>query len=177
MKLSRRNLSFFVPAIIVLVTVAAYLNGINGDFVFDDIPLVSSDSFYSSESTTFADCWKRAYWRDGMSIGQYRPLTVASFWLNAKLTGMDSPKFRIFNLMLHVVISLLVFKLGMRLRLGKLTAFLSALVFAVMPLHSEAVIPTSGRAELLCAIFIIAGLICYIKYGFSGAELNTPFHI
>jgi len=170
MKLSRRNLSFIAPIIIVLVTMVSYLNGVNGDFVFDDIPLVATDSFYSNTSTTFTNCWQRAYWCKNRSLGHYRPLTITSFWLNAKITGINSPKFRIVNLILHVIISLLVFKLGIKLRLGKLTSFSAAILFGVLPLHSEAVIPTSGRAELLCALFILIGLIFYIKYGVSGAK-------
>lgn len=144
----------------------AYYPGLQGEFVFDDIGLVQSDSFYTDSDTDLSECWQRPYWRKGMSIGQYRPLTVASFLMNTRLFGMSSPAFRIINLLLHTLIALLVFKLAMVLRLGKLSAFFASLLYAVHPLLSEAVIPTSGRAELLCLIFILAGLIFYIKFGF-----------
>ena len=108
-----------------------------------------------------------------MAIGQHRPLTLLSFLINTQISGMYSPAFRVLNLLLHVIITLLVFKLAVKLRLGRLLAIFAALIFAVHPLHAEAVIPTSGRAELLCALFIILGLIFHIS-SYSFRSLHAP---
>ncbi|NOY75761.1 MAG: DUF1736 domain-containing protein, partial [Kiritimatiellaeota bacterium] len=155
--------SLFAAGLVVLVAATAYFNGIDGDFVFDDIPLVSTDEFYSDPGTSTMDCWSRSYWRDGMDIGQYRPVTLFSFLLNVRLAGMSSSWFRFVNLLLHIAVSLLVLKLATRLGLNRETAIFAALLFAAHPLHSEAVIPATGRAELLCAAFILLGLIAYSK--------------
>ena len=173
----------FIPGIILLASLLAYFNGIDGEFVFDDIPLVSTDAFYSNCDTSTLDCWKRCYWRKGMEIGQYRPITLCSFLWNARLTGLHSPSFRIVNMLLHALIALLVLKMASNIGLNRKTAVFAALLFAVHPLHSEAVIPATGRAELLCALFVMLGLLAHAKYslfsraGACDAETskNCPF--
>ena len=72
---------------------------------------------------------------------------------------MFSTGIRIVNLLLHIIASVLLLKLARRLHLRRLTAFAAALLYAVHPLHTEAVIPGTGRGELLTTIFIISGLI------------------
>ena len=149
--------------VVILVAFAAYFNGLDGEFVFDDIPLLSTDKFYVDNATSSIDCWKRCYWRKGMDIGQYRPVTLLSFFWNTWATGMFSPGFRVVNLLLHIIVSLLMLKLSLKLGLNLKTAFFAALLFAALPLHSEAVIPATGRAELLCAMFVLLGLLAHIK--------------
>jgi hypothetical protein len=158
------NSKFWIPGLIFFATILTYYNGIDGEFVFDDIPLVATDSFYSNSETTTLDCWKRCYWRNGMEIGQYRPVTLFSFLWNARITGLYSPSFRLFNLLLHALIVILVLKLAITVGLNRKTAVFATLLFAVHPLHAEAVIPATGRAELLCALFVLLGLIAHAKF-------------
>ncbi len=61
------------------------------------------------------------------------------------------------------IAALCLFKLFLMLNLSFLPSFFAALIYAVHPLHSEAVIPSSGRADLLCAIFVFGGLIFHIR--------------
>jgi hypothetical protein len=150
--------------LVVLVAFSAYFNGLDGDFAFDDIPLLSTDEFYADSGTSTIDCWSRCYWRKGMDIGQYRPVTLLSFLWNARLAGMSSPVFRIVNLLLHILVALLILKIAPRVGLDRGTAIFAALLFAAHPLHSEAVIPATGRAELLCAVFTLLGLLAHVKF-------------
>lgn len=147
--------------VLLSVAIVPYVGSIWGDFVYSDIPLVQQDPFYK-EGHPFTDCWKRDYWTESMAQGLYRPLTVYSYWLNAKITGIYSPAFRAVNLALHMLTVLIVFNLALRLRLGRMSAFLAGILFAVHPLHTEAVIPAFGRAEILCGLFIFGGLLFHI---------------
>lgn len=151
----------YVPWIIlVLAAVIPFAASLKGDFVFDDIPLLLADPFYSS-GHSFADCWKRDFWMDSMAQGLYRPITIFSYWLNAGVGGMYSPSFRIVNLIIHVITVLLIFKLAIRLGTGRYAAMLAGILFAVHPLHTEAVIPAFGRGELLCGMFIFLGFLLH----------------
>ena len=170
----RIDKSLIAPALVSLVVVLSYSNGVNGDFVFDDIPLISTDEFYSNPSTSLLDCWKRCYWRKGMDIGQYRPITLLSFLWNARAAGLYSPAFRLVNLLLHILVALLVLKLAPRLGLSSESAIFAALLFAAHPLHSEAVIPATGRAELLCAIFVLLGLLAHVESRENRATDSAP---
>ncbi len=144
--------------ILLLTAAVPYLGSINGEFVFSDIPLVQEDPFYK-EARPFTDCWKRDYWIESMSQGLYRPLTVYSYWVNAKVSGIYSPAFRAVNLALHIITVFIVFSLALRLGLTRMAALLAAVLFAVHPLHTEAVIPAFGRGEVLCGLFIFTGLL------------------
>lgn len=145
-----------------------YLSGLNGDLVFDDVNLIKKDPFYLTESNPL-QCWNRSFWKVEKTQGLYRPLTLFSYWLDIRVysifankeTGLFPPGFRITNLILHLLVILLIYKLALRLRFGKATAFIAALIYALHPIHVEAVTPAFGRGELLCALFLLAGLLLH----------------
>ena len=153
------------PLIIAASAILPFLPGLDGKLVFDDVPLIKDDPFYLEESNPF-QCWNRSFWKIERRQGLYRPLTVFSYWADTRIyspfanpdTGIFEQGFRITNLILHTLVSLLVSKLAQRLRLGRLAAFVAAMVFALHPIHVEAVTPAFGRGELLCALFFVAGL-------------------
>lgn len=142
--------------IVILAGLIPYLNSFNGDFAFDDIPLVRDDETY--ESSSAGDCWKRTFWREEISQGLYRPITTFSYWLNIHTSGKYSPAFRTFNIILNIAVSLVLLALLRRIRLGHAISVATAAIYALHPLHTEAVIPAFGRAEMLCALFVFAGL-------------------
>lgn len=144
--------------VLFFAAVVPYIGAVRGEFVFDDIPLLAEDPFYY-ESHPFTDCWKKDYWKESLAQGLYRPVTTFSYWLNVKTSGMYSPPFRAVNLALHVFTVFIVFSLALRLKLGRAAALIAGVIFAVHPLHTEAVIPASGRGELLCGLFVFAGLL------------------
>ncbi len=150
----------YIFGVCLIAVLLPYFDSLQGDFVFDDVPLVQKDRFYVQEGNPLK-CWQRDFWKENMKQGLYRPLTLFSYWINAKISGIHSPAFRIGNLIFHFLVTILVFKLALRLRLGHWTAIFAAVLFAVHPIHTEAVIPAFGRGELLCALFILCALIIH----------------
>jgi tetratricopeptide (TPR) repeat protein len=148
---------------IISAALFSYFHGLKGEFLGDDTTLVAKEPFYYSPDSSYTECWNRTYWQGLHSTGLYRPLVGFSYLLNARISGVYSPAFRIVNLILHILISILLYKLAIKLKAGKITAIFASMIYAVHPLHTEAVIPTCGRAELLCAFFILTGLISFIK--------------
>jgi protein O-mannosyl-transferase len=67
------------------------------------------------------------------------------------------------NFLLHWTNAVLVFLLGIVLFKDRSPAFLSAALFAVHPVTTEAVTNIAGRADLLSACSILAGLLLYIE--------------
>jgi hypothetical protein len=158
----------FLAALVFCVAFFSYFGALDGEFAFDDIPLISSDPFYQENSDSSPlDCFARTYWRKELSQGLYRPLTIFSFWLNARLAGLYSPAFRIANIAFHGAAALMFFLLSFSLLKDKLKAFLCAIFFAIHPLACEAALPASGRADSLCAFFILFGLFFHISSGFG----------
>src|SRR5260370_31341021 len=97
----------------------------------------------------------------------FRTVSFASFALNWRLGGGRRFGFHFFNLILHAAATLLLFLLLERL-LGssppaRVMAFVAALVFAVHPLHTQAISSVSGRAEVLAAGFLFAHWILHLE--------------
>ena len=135
----------------VLPFVAALGNG----FAFDDKGLIL-DNPVVWETTPFA-AWTTRYWPEMEAAGLYRPLSIFSYWLDARLWGARPLGFILTNLWLHAAITLLAHSVLRRLFPTRhVLAFVTALVFAIHPIHSEVVVGIVGRSELLAALFGLA---------------------
>jgi tetratricopeptide (TPR) repeat protein len=100
-----------------------------------------------------------------------RPLLHATTALNHYFGGLDTRGYHAVNLALHlingVLLYLLVFLTGRRLRFEesslRTAAALSALVFVVHPLQTEAVTYIVSRSTLLSTMFYLLGIILFLK--------------
>jgi protein O-mannosyl-transferase len=94
--------------------------------------------------------------------GNFHPLTMWSLsWDRGNAPAPDPKPFHRSNLFLHLLNTALVFWLVRRLRFGAMVAGLSAMFFAIHPMHVESVAWVSGRKDLLFAAFFLAGLIAF----------------
>lgn len=88
-------------------------------------------------------------------IQEYRPLLSLSFLLQIVTTGMSAPPMHAANVALHIGVCLLLFEL-LRARLPLEAAAAATLLFAVLPVHAEAVSYITSRSELLSAFLMLA---------------------
>ena len=150
---------------ILLLIIAAILPyrgaGQNG-FVYDDI-LIVQDNARVQDLHHIGEIFRTEYWNDpNLPSRLYRPATLLTYAVERTIFGPSPGHFHLVNVKLHVLASLLV--LGATLLLlrrregGEAAALLTALLFAVHPLHSEAVAGIVGRAELLATIFVLMAL-------------------
>ncbi|MDE2040296.1 MAG: tetratricopeptide repeat protein [Elusimicrobia bacterium] len=100
-------------------------------------------------------------------IEEYRPLLSLSFLAQLATTGRRPAPFHAVNLLLHAAVCLLLFN-ALRLRLPLEAAGSAALLFALLPIHAEAVSYITSRSELLAAL---AWLGCW---EFLGARREKP---
>jgi len=103
--------------------------------------------------------------RHSGSHKSYRPLTVLTFRLNYLLGGLKPLGYHVVNVLLHALVSGLVpvwASLGPRV--SKHTALLAGLLFAVHPVHCEAVAGVVGRAELAATATMLLSLIAFHKH-------------
>jgi tetratricopeptide (TPR) repeat protein len=152
--------------VILGASLAVYLNAIPNGFVLDDIGVIARNQALL-DATLKREEWlawfARPYsWGVHDRAGAYRPVTMLSHVASLRVFGLDARAFHAVNVFLHAAVALLVLALGRRL-LGRWAAFLGALLFAVHPLHTEAVTGVVGRAELLAALFGLAALLCALR--------------
>ncbi|HEX2716907.1 MAG TPA: glycosyltransferase family 39 protein [Gemmatimonadaceae bacterium] len=143
-----------------LAFAVSFLSLFNG-FAYDDAPIVyGNDRIHALRNipALFAD----SYWGANVPAGGYRPLTLAAFALQWKLSGGGAFVFHIVNVLLYAALSVLVYRLARRV-LAPTAAFIAAALFAIHPVHVEAVANIVGQAELFVALGCVGGVLLYVR--------------
>ena len=160
--------------LIISAVVFCYHGILDYPFLFDDIPHIQINDAI----------------RDVSNIGgllAYNParfLVFLSFAVNYHFGGLDTFGYHLFNIAIHMANSTLVMAFGMTL----VTAwrgrgaqwpwtwlpFLSAIVFAVHPLHTGAVTYTCQRSASMVALLYLSAMMLYLSAAIARKETNQP---
>jgi tetratricopeptide (TPR) repeat protein len=162
---------------VALVAVAAIAVGagtIGHGFVFDDHLLLDGNGPVIRGEAPVSSVFTRRYWggADEASPNElYRPVTILSLALNARILGEGPAGFHAVNIALHAANAILACLLFRALLARPIVSLLAALLFAVHPIGTEAVAPVSGRSDLLAASFLLAAtLLVLVARRVSGAR-------
>ncbi|XP_053677834.1 protein O-mannosyl-transferase TMTC1-like [Anopheles nili] len=148
-----------------LIAALCYLNGIQGDFVHDDIPAITLNKDVLGAGPV-AQVFRNDFWGTPMadlsSHKSYRPLTTLTFRLNYLTFGLRSVWFHATNVALHAAATMLFTRVCLTIAgLRRNFAILAGVLFAVHPIHTEAVTGIVGRADVLACIFFLISLLVY----------------
>src|SRR5262249_16101472 len=94
----------------------------------------------------------------------YRPLLVATYLHDYLFWGTNYIGWRITELVLHLANSWMVYFLAIHITREGWVAFLAGFIFAVHPIHPEAVAYISGRHDVLAAFFYLASFLSFILF-------------
>ncbi|MHC4784660.1 MAG: tetratricopeptide repeat protein [Planctomycetota bacterium] len=157
-----------LPAcLLVLMTWAAYLPALGGDFVFDDRLYLTEDGRMDSVGG-LERIWTEVGGPDYRH--QYYPLTSSAFWVQHQLWGDDPVGYHLVNILLHALNAILLWRL---LRgLGLPAAWLAAAVFAVHPVHVQSVAWISELKNVLSMAFFLSSMHLFVRY--LGAAGSGP---
>ena len=166
-----------VLALWTLVGVA-YSDSWRAGLIFDNAPLILDDPrVHQATLHNAAEILTGDYWYGKSVSGLYRPLTTFTYLLNYAVLG-NGPRpagYHAINLALHLGNVTLVYALGM-LVFGEIDlAWALAALWGVHPLLTESVTNIVGRADLLMACGVIAGLLCYVKSASSSGRAKTAW--
>ena len=101
----------------------------------------------------------------------YRPVFWLSLFVDRKAWGLDPSGYPFTNLVLHLLNGFLAFLLLLRLRLNVRAALATVLIWLSLPINTEVVAWTSGRAYLLCTLFVFAALLSALSFARRGGAL------
>ncbi len=155
---------------IALLALASSAVGLINGFTYDDryvVELNPATHDLHRWWTAFASSyWPRDFGGDG-----YRPITILAYKIESVIGGGIPLVFHAVNVALYILSALLVYALAKRLLPGW-AAWLAAGLFAVHPVHVEAVAGVVGQSELIVAVALLGGVLLYLRDRRAG-ELRT----
>jgi protein O-mannosyl-transferase len=161
---TKQSVIVFALLAILFLTIIAYSNSINNDFIsnWDDDVYIQNN--IDIRDLTFDKAL--GYFKfDSIYSNNYHPLTILTYAIEAKLFGIDSARpFHLTNLMLHLANVYLVFYLIYCITAKWNVSAIVAVLFAVHPMHVESVAWISERKDVLYSLFYLASAIFYLKY-------------
>jgi protein O-mannosyl-transferase len=161
----------WLPALVLLVLpLILYVGALRLGYVLDDKLVLSENQFVQKGSRGIRDIFTHDSFTGYLGTQQnlvagarYRPLSLATFAIEHQLFGVSPGMSHFMNVFLYGLTALLIFKLlsglvpdrperAWYLRLP----FVTALLFALHPLHTEAVANIKGRDEILALLLALA---------------------
>ncbi|MED5330841.1 MAG: tetratricopeptide repeat protein [Planctomycetota bacterium] len=186
-----------IRLILAIVSLGVFSESLDYSLVYDDVFLISNNASMwpiADDLTAAFDLFGQEYW-EGVNPeraevlrtrGQalYRPLTVflwgVVYWATGGneflVPGGSAWPYHALNLLVHLAVVLLLHHVIRRLTGSGRMAFVTALLFAVHPLHTEAVAYVAGLSDLLAAATILGGLSLFLSATEKPGGLATrPF--
>lgn len=155
-----------------LLALLFFANSLGNGFAYDDNAIVNGNPRIQS-LIHFSDIWLSDWWkpygdkalepfqkRDRL----YRPMAVFSFALNYAMHELRPAGYHAVNVLLHAVVCLLLWHFAQRLFADRTLSTCAAVLFAVHPVHCEAVANVIGRAEVLAGLFLLVGLLALMPH-------------
>jgi protein O-mannosyl-transferase len=148
---------------VAVVAVLVFLPGVFGEFVYDDHRFIERNEAIHSLGNTLDFVLDPRTCTEESWEGIYRPLRTFSFAVDYALWGLSPVGFHLQSLFWHVIASLALLALFVRLGLGRGPSTLAVLLFAVHPAQVESVSWVSSRSDVLagalgiCAVAVHVG--------------------
>ncbi|HEY7195023.1 MAG TPA: hypothetical protein VH439_14870 [Gemmatimonadales bacterium] len=134
---------------VVACALVPYLPALWNGFAMDDLYIIVWNPLVHSLHGVWG-AFGGPYWPPDLGGQMYRPLPVASFALDWSLAAGHPMLFHAVNLLWHAGVSLTVVMLARRWA-NWTAALIAGLIFAIHPVHVEAVANVIGLSELMAA--------------------------
>lgn len=159
---------FFYQLLILLAIIAGYHNTLQSPFVFDDEINITRNTYIQIDSLGI-ESLKNVF--SSFNPSRTRPVANLTFAVNYLLGGYDPPGFHLFNIGIHFLLSILLFRLFIwylkKADFGEsdafTLAFIAVLLWALNPVQTNAVTYIVQRMTSLCTLFFVASLYSYLQ--------------
>ncbi|HPM42599.1 MAG TPA: tetratricopeptide repeat protein [Candidatus Omnitrophota bacterium] len=153
--------------VIVVASFVSYSTSFGNEFLFDDISQIVNNDVIKSPGNISAVFTHHLtfFTRNNQEEGKfYRPLQSITLMLDHLLWGMETFGYHLTNTLLHALVGVLSFLFLLSVTKNTAVSFITSLLYAVHPIHTEAVTYISGRADSLCAVFLFLIALSRIRY-------------
>jgi protein O-mannosyl-transferase len=159
-----RKLTGVTYFVLFLLTCLPYLNTLANGFVYDDVDQILYNPFVLSvhhlKQIFTLPVW--AFKANSSIASYFRPLMSLSFLALHQVYGFVPIGYHIFCVTLAGVITCLVYAVTRRWTEDEPVSISAALIFALHPVHSEAVAWISDVTDLEVTVFILVAFWCYL---------------
>ncbi len=183
--------TYYLAALISLITFAVYLSSLHHEFVeWDDAQYITENAHIRSLNMAFIR-WAFS----NFYAGNWHPLTWISHAVDYAIWGLNPLGHHLTNIILHAVNTFVVvfFIVGIVSALKEttiknglpefldertilITGGVTGFLFGLHPLHVESVAWVAERKDVLCALFFLLSIIMYTRYvaSISSKPLQKP---
>src|SRR5437867_4994240 len=165
---AHRPMNYRHMAIILGLSLVAFANSLPGSFVWDDeIQVVKNWRIRSFENLPSA--FTTAFWSFLGTPAEnqtnfYRPVQTITYMLAYAAGGLSPTAYHAFSIIYHAAAIVSVYLIGLELMFAPGVAFATAALFAVHPVHTEAVAWIAAIPDVACGAFYFAAVLFYFRY-------------
>lgn len=177
------NIFKFIPIklaawLLAIVACIIYINTLPNQFALDD-DLVFKNNKYVQQglggipkiltSDIFASYFEDYQVEQMLSGGRYRPLSQVTFAIEYEFFGTNPMVGHLINVLLYGLLVVVMFTTLLRsFRLSPDIVFITTLLFAIHPIHTEVVANIKSRDEILSLTFILLSFRYFFRYTDTG---------
>lgn len=153
--------------VLIVFGLLAYANAIAHPFVHDDIVFIQQNPHITQFDLKSIFLSTATPDHQGSLINAYyRPLLEIIYRIEYKLFQLNPYGYHFFNIVVHIINSLLVFAcMNIISRRKRNFSFVIAILFLLHPVQTEAVACISGISNLIYALFCLLAFYLYLKRG------------
>lgn len=143
--------------IIIIAIFLVYFIALFGGFIWDDWAFIVQNPLIKNLQYVPTLLFKKVF------PLYFRPVRMLSFAFDYQLWGLNPFGFKLTNILLHIIASIVVFDLLKLIFKDRHAAFFITLLWVLHPVRVESLAFIKNRSDIVAMIFITAAFIYYIK--------------
>ena len=148
--------------ILILFPALTLVGTLHFDFVFDDNIVVLGDPLVVGQVRPHEIFGSEVRVAE-VALGYYRPLITLLYRADRALWGTNPAGYHLTNLLWHLLATLLVYLVALQTLEKPLAAWAAALLFSVLPAHTEAIGWIQGRVDLVSTVLALLTLFALVR--------------
>ena len=149
--------------LVAALAFGVFANSLQNEFIYDDWLYIVNNPYIRSWSNLWEMIDPTSTYHQTYVMLSYRPLLDLSHLVTYQLFGLNAGGHHLFNITLHALSAAVVLVVLRRLTRDETVALVGALVFAVHPIHMQAVQVSGLRADVLATPLFLAAILCHLR--------------